>query len=384
MRAMKTLHSNTALAALSESNEQAVAACSFSIDIEQPWNQILPFGEFSARDGRPFETPNQVWRIDNENGRALAALLAEQTKEGEPLLFDYEHQTLNAAKNGQPAPASAFGEEYEWRDNKGLFVKPAFTEKARVHIKSREYTKFSPVIRYNKTTGDVLSLHSVALTNKPALAGMQAAAALSADTTLTTVTTNPNKTEKTMNENLAWLLSVLGLKGGESIAACTEQLESDAASTALNALKNKLELAEQSEQKIADLTEKLNNVSNKHDLSKFVPVAIYNKVVEEMAALSESHQNVTVEQVIDDAKKQGKFIATAELSYLTELGNQDIAALKENLAMRPVIGALGGNKQTLEAGSKDAADADVAALTEVERDVMKQLGMDEKTFLENR
>lgn len=381
---MKTLHSNTALAALSESNGQAIAACTFSIDIEQPWNQILPFGEFSARDGRPFDTPNQVWRIDNENGRALAALLAEQTKEGEPLLFDYEHQTLNTAKNGQPAPASAFGEEYEWRDNKGLFVKPNFTAKAREHIKSGEYTKFSPVLHYNKQTGDVLSLHSVALTNKPALSGMQSAAALSDDTTLTTVTTKPQNSEKTMNENLIWLLSVLGLKGGESIAACTEQLESDNASNALKALKAKVENAEQAEQKIAELTEKLANSGDSADLSKFVPVATYNKVVEEMAALSESHKSVTVEQVIKDAQEKGKFIATAELNYLTNLGNQNIAALKENLNARPVLSALSGDKQTVEANTKGASESDVAALTEVERDVMNQLGMDEKKFLASR
>ena len=49
-----------ALAALNANQSEqplGIAACSFDIQLEQPWQQILPGSDFAAYDGRPFEVP---------------------------------------------------------------------------------------------------------------------------------------------------------------------------------------------------------------------------------------------------------------------------------------------------------------------------------------
>lgn len=68
-------HVNTSLAvALSPatlSNQEegplGVAACSFEIQAEEPWQEILPGEDFTAFDGRPFEVPGNQWKINNES-----------------------------------------------------------------------------------------------------------------------------------------------------------------------------------------------------------------------------------------------------------------------------------------------------------------------------
>lgn len=79
--------------------------------------QLFPAGEFRARDGRPAEC--DYWLMNAEIAQVLiAAAAASKT----PFVLDYEHQTLNAAKNGQPAPAAAWFHTLEWRDGEGLFA----------------------------------------------------------------------------------------------------------------------------------------------------------------------------------------------------------------------------------------------------------------------
>ena len=127
--------------------------------------QIIPAGEFRAKDGRPREVA--AWRLSSSNAIAFIQKFRAQ---GKPLLVDYEHQTLNSAKNGRPAPAAGWIKDLEWRPGKGFFaVDTEWTQKARAYLRSKEYRYISPVISYNKETGDILDILHIALTNNPAL-----------------------------------------------------------------------------------------------------------------------------------------------------------------------------------------------------------------------
>lgn len=90
----------------------------------------MPAGNFSARDGRPFDVADHCWKID---GKIAAVLIAQAKALGQDILIDYDHQTLNAAKNGKPAPAAGWfnGDEIEWREGQGLFVKPRWDSTSR-------------------------------------------------------------------------------------------------------------------------------------------------------------------------------------------------------------------------------------------------------------
>ncbi|SFI83288.1 phage protease [Nitrosomonas sp. Nm34] len=91
-------------------------------------------------------------------------------------VLDYEHQTLLAAQNGQPAPAAAWFGELQWRES-GLFaVDVEWTERASQMIKAGEYRYISPVFLYDKKTGAVTRHLHAALTDNPTLDGMDAVA----------------------------------------------------------------------------------------------------------------------------------------------------------------------------------------------------------------
>lgn len=128
--------------------------------------RVMPAGEFRPQDGRPLKTS---WKLTPERGMQVVVVAALREID---YVIDYEHQTLNKAKNGQPAPAAGWFRKLEMRPD-GLYVIDArWTDNAKQMIKAGEYRFISPVFRFDPTTGDVLSLEGLALTNDPALHGL--------------------------------------------------------------------------------------------------------------------------------------------------------------------------------------------------------------------
>jgi phage I-like protein len=132
--------------------------------------RILPAGAFQSKDGRPASVSQgriSHWRLDASNA---AAVIAARRNGEQGFVIDYEHQTLNKATNGQPAPAAGWFQGLEWREGQGLFmVQIEWTERARAMISGGEYRYLSPVFGFDSQTGAVTFIHSVALTNDPAL-----------------------------------------------------------------------------------------------------------------------------------------------------------------------------------------------------------------------
>jgi phage I-like protein len=128
--------------------------------------RILPIGKFRPQDNRPLSVP---WNLTRERGQQLAALAMQRSMD---YVIDYEHQTLHKEKNGQPAPAAGWFKSLDMRAD-GLYVVDArWTAAAKRMIQDGEYRFVSPVFRFDRNTGDVLSLESLALTNDPALHGL--------------------------------------------------------------------------------------------------------------------------------------------------------------------------------------------------------------------
>ena len=159
--------------------------------------KIVPKGQFAPVDGRT-DTGVAHWTMTADLARQIiAAFDAGQTD----LVVDYEHATLKAAETGQQNPAAGWISKYVWDEDRGLMGEVKWTQRAKDMIDSGEYRYLSPVLEYD-TLGNVRGLHSVALTNSPALDGM-ALAALSRQNSI-----NP-KQETNMNKEA--LIKLLGL-----------------------------------------------------------------------------------------------------------------------------------------------------------------------------
>lgn len=155
----------------SSSHRVAIAACSFALTTQSEI-QVLPAGEFHSIDGRPINAP--CWLT---NADIAARLIADINALANPLVIDYEHQTYLAADNGQPAPAAGWFKSLRWEEGVGLFACVEWTARATAHIEAGEYRFISPVITYNPTSGAVTKLLNAALTNNPAIEGMEAVSA---------------------------------------------------------------------------------------------------------------------------------------------------------------------------------------------------------------
>ena len=119
---------------------------------------LLTPGPLLARDGRR-------WRLDD----AAAVVAATRARAGSTdLVIDYEHQSVLAPRNGQPAPAAGWIRDLEVAGDGAIRARVEWTERARAAIEAREYRYLSPVFTHDPT-GVVGVILSAALTATPAL-----------------------------------------------------------------------------------------------------------------------------------------------------------------------------------------------------------------------
>ena len=355
------------------------------------WQQLLPLGPFKARDGRPFDVPGGHWQLD----KSIATTLINRVREmGQDILIDYDHQTLKTDQNGQPAPAAGWynADEIEWREGAGLFIKPRWTDRAAALVAAKEYRFLSAVFPYD-ALGRPLELRMTAITNDPGVVGMQALAALSALPASSLMSTQPGQLatpshvahkEKSMNEHLIALLGKLGIQPGADGQLTAEQ--GTAALAALDTLQASAKKAPELEAALS--AEKASLAALKAtasgpqgggqiDLAQYVPVATYNALVTQVAALTAQVDTTDAATLIKDARTQGKVVA-AEEEYLTAYAAQKgVAALKALLDPRPAIAALAASQTTAVTLPEKKGDAVLSAEDKYAAD---QLGITHEAF----
>ncbi|MEN3795082.1 phage protease [Aeromonas caviae] len=339
------------------------------------WHQLLPVGPFKARDGRPFDVPGSHWQLD----KSIATTLINRAKAlGQDILIDYDHQTLHIEKTGKEAPAAGWfnGDEIEWREGQGLFIKPRWTDRAAAMVAAKEYRFLSAVFPYD-AQGRPLELRMAAITNDPGVVGMQALAALSAlppktnqSGQLATVTK-----EIPMNEAMLALLAKLGIQVEEGSELTVEQ--GQAALSALDTLQSAAGKTASAEAALAALKAQPVQQGGQVDLAQFVPVATYNALVAQVASLSAKVETTDAATLIKEARTQGKVVA-AEEEYLTAYAAQKgVAALKALLDPRPAIAALSASQTTQVTLPEKKGDA---ALSADDKYAADQLGISYEEF----
>ena len=339
------------------------------------WYQLLPVGPFKARDGRPFDVPGGHWQLD----KTIATTLINRAKAlGQDILIDYDHQTLNVEKTGKEAPAAGWynGDEIEWREGQGLFIKPRWTERAAALVAAKEYRFLSAVFPYD-AQGRPLELRMTAITNDPGVVGMQALAALSAlPASQPGQLANPSK-ETSMNELLKKLLAKLGIElTGDPT---DEQLQK--ALTELDSLQASAKKAPELEAALsaekASLAALKAQPGGQVDLAQYVPVATYNALVTQVAALTAQVDTTDAATLIKEARTEGKVVA-AEEEYLTAYAAQKgVAALKALLDPRPAIAALAASQTSAVVMPEKKGDA---VLSAEDKYAAEQLGISHEDF----
>ena len=342
------------------------------------WHQLLPVGPFKARDGRPFDVPGGHWQLD----KTIATTLINRAKAlGQDILIDYDHQTLNVEKTGKEAPAAGWynGDEIEWREGQGLFIKPRWTERAAALVAAKEYRFLSAVFPYD-AQGRPLELRMTAITNDPGVVGMQALAALSAQLIQPGQPATPAHAvhkETPMNELLKKLLAKLGIElTGDPT---DEQLQK--ALTEIDSLQASAKKAPELEAALsaekASLAALKAQPGGQVDLAQFVPVATYNALVTQVASLTAQVDTTDAATLIKEARTAGKVVA-AEEEYLTAYAAQKgVAALKALLEPRPAIAALTASQTAAVTLQEKKGEAVLSAEDKYAAD---QLGISHEDF----
>ena len=314
-----------------------VAACLIELGSDAPTEiRITPAGKFSAKDGRPFGTPDKKWNI-------TSALANAFTQQKDKFLIDYDHQTLYMKDHGQAAPAAAWFESLEWRDDGLYALGVEWTDKAKESIASKEYRYISPVLSYNKKTGDITGVLMAALVNFPAIDGLTDLAVA-----------HFNLGEPLMNKDILIALSLEDDATDEAVLSSIKALQSD----------------------IVELNTK---VAAPADPTKYVPIDTVAALQTELSTLTASIAEEKVSTLIDGALACGKLLP-AQKEWAETLGAANYGALATFIDTAQPVAALAGNQTNGNAPEGDTTEA----LSADEKSIIHSLGITEEDYIKTK
>lgn len=306
-----------------------IAACAISVTPTGEV-QLFPAGKFRAMDGRPDDVPH--WYLD---AKVAASVIADFSARKNKVVIDYEHQTLMAAKNGMPAPASGWIAALTWRDDGLYATNVEWTDRAAGMIESCEYKYISPVFLYDKKTGAVKKLLHAALTNDPALDGMDAVAA----SQFASLINQQGDQMIELLEQLRWLLNLPVTSTAEDVTAelqkAIDQIKSAAAAATSIPGFDVVALIKNQADQIAALTAAAANP----DPSKFVAVGTMQSLQNEVAALRAQIVDREVNEIVTAALSAGQILPPQE-AWARAHGKENLASLKAYIAAAQPIAAL--------------------------------------------
>ncbi|ENX58197.1 MULTISPECIES: phage protease [Acinetobacter] len=316
-----------------------VAACSFAIDATSTYLVLIPEGIFRGIDGRPTDAPH--WELTPERGRQIAAALNQRSID---LVVDYEHATLKAQESGDPAPASGWLKPagFQYVDGVGLCsTQFEWTEKAKGYIEAKEYKYTSPVFFYNQA-GEVLGLHSFALTNTPNLDTLPEARLAAAAQDFLSQHSNE---DSTMKEFLELMRKRLGLP-----ETATEEEIFTAANSAFAQIDGAYGTTLSAGQTFTDAFGKAIEVktaanSQAPDLTQYVPIAVYQEAIASATAVAANAASKELDDLIVAACSDGRLTGDATINWAKDQAKTNPEFIKKHIESLPKIAAL-NQKQT--------------------------------------
>ena len=126
--------------------------------------RLAPWGAVESTSG--------TFVVDEEAVELATAAFEEH---GTDLPIDYEHQTLGGSYSSPSgkAPAAGWIKRLVGESGVGLLADIEWTPQATEMLVSKQYRYLSPVAIVRREDRKLTAIHSAALTNKPAIVGMQ-------------------------------------------------------------------------------------------------------------------------------------------------------------------------------------------------------------------
>ena len=310
---------------------------------------LCPYGEqHYTKDGK-----EDAFRFSPESADRV---IREFHSRARDLVIDYEHQTLTGGK----APAAGWIGDLEKTEN-GLVAKVNYwTDAAADLLQKREYRYFSPT--FLMSGKEVTALHSVALTNHPAMHGVAALAAK--DTAIINQPENPGKTK---GNNMTKTELALRKLLGDTALALSDETDGQTAAR-IEALAEELpEL--RVKKNIAEEVKKLLGVPE--TAGKDEILAALKAELEKAEKLEADAEEAKKDLVLSDALAKNK-ITAAEKTVLAKL---DLATLNDLVKAKPENAAVPGAPLPEPDKKKEAA-----ALTDEEKKIALSMGLTEEEF----
>jgi phage I-like protein len=290
---------------------------------------LLPRGpEIQGRDGRRFRL--------SDPQRVIAAFNAS----GLPIPVDYEHGA-EQDPDGTPRPAAGWIERLELADD-GIWGTVSWTTRGAELVGNREYRFISPALLIDPKTKEILALASAGLVHRPNLY-------------LTALNRSADNPEPPM---LKEILAALGLAETASAADAV---------VAINALKSEKTVAL--------------NAAEHPPIEKFIPRTQHDQVVTQ---LNEARQKITdferaanekrANDLVDEAVKAGK-VAPAAKDHFLQMALNAFESTKAAIEAMPAVLQPGADPKL-----KNDPDPGAGALTDQQKALCRQLGLDEAEF----
>lgn len=385
-------------------NKNKIAILSATLNADSDgWYQLLPAGEFKARDGRPFDIESGCWFLDENIAASFIQRTIDESK-GKPILIDYDHQTLYKNENGQKAPAAGRivnpSQDMQWRPD-GIYIRPRWTPVAESEIASEQFNDLSAVFPYDNN-GHPLYLRMAAITNDPALLEIKSLVALAAE-----FFNEDKQKEIKMNEALKRILVLLGVLGADDEIELNDENITELANTAVEKLNtlieastaavdisNVLESETTTESAITEIVDVVDNslsdieeaeiiveeaALNGIDLRKAVPVSAYQRLSARYTALCANAGNSGINELLQRGRRRGQ-VTNANIGYLTAVGRKyGVAALSAAINAIPPIIALSA-KQTKSVNKPIKQQTGTAVLSASEKEAARLLGITDAEF----
>lgn len=315
--------------------------------------KILPMGHVHSQKGD--------FVVDDESFNLIQKKFKERALD---IVIDYEHQTLSDVQ----APAGGWIKELK-KENDAIVAKVEWTKKAEEYLKNKEYRYLSPVVLTRISDKKAVILHSVALTNTPAIDGMFPI--INAAKIEDIIKDLQNKEDNKME--LEKLIEFLGLAPDateEDVNKALEELKKTAedkkkaeekkAETELVANKTVLDLLELPENaKTEEVTAKIMSFKNGS-----------TEILTEVLALKEKLKEDEAGKLVELALKDGK-ISSAQLEWAKAYALKDGEGFKKFVEMAPRTVPIGKVNYDADKGDPDLNLEVLKALGVSKEDALK-------------
>lgn len=318
-----------------QENTFAVALANDLAGSAPEWVQLLPFGQVRSAKGD--------FIVDEES---VAEIIGTFEARGNDIVIDYEHQTLE----GVEAPAAGWIKELEDRGTEGLWARVEWTPRAAQYLANKEYRYLSPVVLVRRADLRAVAIHSVALTNAPAISGVRP------------IVNKYSKEDDGMPKFVEELAQILGLGGQPDEAKILE---------AVKALRDRPEpVAHKEVLELLDLKENAGLAEVKGRILALKNPSGYVRI-EEFKALQDKLAQRERDELVARALAEGK-ITPAQKEWAEAYALKDQEGFKAFLAQAPQVVPL----SPAPGGGKPPG----AGLDDVQVMVNKLLGVSEEDF----